>query len=97
MSARTTRLQFLKTLGAGTAGIVLLGAAGCGRDEALLNSALQEDGSSVQAETLLFRSRPEFEPPAVEVLQAARDTADGYVFVAPKKGEAQPGAMILDN
>jgi Arylsulfotransferase (ASST) len=46
---------------------------------------------------LSFRSRPDLSPPAVEVVDQARDTAPGYVFVAPKNGAGQNGPMILDN
>lgn len=97
MSARTTRRQFLKTAGAGVAGVVLLGPAGCGRGETVRSAALPDATHSGWREVFAFRSRPEFGPPAVKVSRSARETAQGYVFVAPKKGEAQPGAMILDN
>ena len=42
-----------------------------------------------------FRSRPDLRPPGVDVVAGARDTAPGYVFVAPKKGESQEGPMIV--
>ena len=49
-----------------------------------------------------FRSRPDLHPPVIEVIKQARDTAPGYVFIAPKNGprEAGPGqdgCVILDN
>ncbi|HET6661789.1 MAG TPA: arylsulfotransferase family protein, partial [Rubrobacter sp.] len=46
-----------------------------------------------------FRSRPDLSPPVVEVAKEAHDeTAPGYIFVAPQKGDAgQGGSMILDN
>src|SRR5918998_2720589 len=45
-----------------------------------------------------FRSRPDLSPPAVEVTARAHNTAPGYIFVAPEKGEAgQGGSMILDD
>jgi hypothetical protein len=49
-----------------------------------------------------FRSRPDLRPPVIEVIKQARDTARGYIFVAPKNGpeEAGPGqdgCVILDN
>jgi hypothetical protein len=46
-----------------------------------------------------FRSRPDLSPPAVEVATEAREeTAPGYIFVAPEKGDAgQGGSMILDD
>jgi Arylsulfotransferase (ASST) len=44
-----------------------------------------------------FRSRPDLKPPPVRILTPARETAPGYVFIAPKKNVAQAGPMILDN
>jgi hypothetical protein len=44
-----------------------------------------------------FRSRPDLSPPTVEVATQNRDTAPGYIFVAPKKGAAQNGPMIVDD
>jgi hypothetical protein len=46
-----------------------------------------------------FRSRPDLDPPVVEVTTEAHDeTAPGYIFVAPEKGGAgEGGSMILDD
>jgi hypothetical protein len=44
-----------------------------------------------------FRSRPDLSPPVVEVIRQAHDAAPGYIFVAPKEGTGQNGAMIVDN
>jgi hypothetical protein len=45
-----------------------------------------------------FRSRPDLSPPAVEVTTQAHDTAPGYIFVAPEKGDVgQGGSMIVDD
>ncbi len=44
-----------------------------------------------------FRSRPDLRPPTVSVGTPARDTADGHVFLATKKGESQFGPMIVEN
>jgi hypothetical protein len=45
-----------------------------------------------------FRSRPDLNPPAVEVLAQAHDTAPGYVFLAPEGDDArQGGSMIVDD
>jgi hypothetical protein len=46
-----------------------------------------------------FRSRPDLNPPAVEVTMAAHDdTASGYIFIAPEKGGAgKGGSMIIDD
>ncbi len=46
----------------------------------------------------VFRSRPDLSPPALDVAVQARDTAPGYVFVAPERSVAgQAGPMILDD
>ena len=49
-----------------------------------------------------FRSRPDLHPPVIEVIKQSRDTAPGYIYIAPKNGpeEAGPGqdgCMIVDN
>jgi Arylsulfotransferase (ASST) len=45
-----------------------------------------------------FRSRPDLTPPVVQVTKKARNTAPGYVFVAPEAGDAgQGGSLIVDN
>jgi hypothetical protein len=43
-----------------------------------------------------FRSRPDLEPPPVDVL-TAQSAAPGYVFFAPKMKVVQAGPMIVDN
>jgi hypothetical protein len=45
-----------------------------------------------------FRSRPDLTPPAVEIIAQGHDTAPGYIFLAPEKGDArQGGPMIVDD
>jgi len=45
-----------------------------------------------------FHSRPDLNPPAVEVAEQAHGTAPGYIFIAPESGgAAQGGSMILDD
>ncbi len=44
-----------------------------------------------------FDSRPDLDPPAVRILQAARDVAPGYLFLAPSSGPGQRGPLILDD
>jgi hypothetical protein len=45
-----------------------------------------------------FRSRPDLSPPAVEVTTQAHDTAPGYIFVSPEKGnQGQGGSLIVDD
>jgi hypothetical protein len=43
-----------------------------------------------------FFSRPDLRPPVVRVLRPADGTMPGYLFIAPKRGAAQAGPMILD-
>ena len=44
-----------------------------------------------------FFSRPDLKPPLVRVQTPARNTAPGYIFLAPKMVVAQAGPMIMDN
>ena len=44
-----------------------------------------------------FKSRPDLQPPTVQVLHSAEGATKGYVFVAPKRGAVQPGPMIIDD
>jgi len=44
-----------------------------------------------------FRSRPDLQPPAVEVATREPGTARGRVFLAPKGGQGQDGPMMLDD
>ena len=44
-----------------------------------------------------FRSRPDLEPPVVQIRTPANGTAPGYVFLAPKMAVAQAGPMIMDD
>jgi len=44
-----------------------------------------------------FFSRPDIKPPTVTVRTSSKSIADGYIFIAPKKGPGQSGPMIVDN
>lgn len=57
----------------------------------------QKASSATSGDALVFRSRPDLQPPAVEVTIKAHDQAPGYVFMAPKLGEEQHGPLIIDN
>ncbi|MGH3088840.1 MAG: hypothetical protein ACRDSJ_16165, partial [Rubrobacteraceae bacterium] len=90
MSKKYTRRKFIEF--AGAASVALLGLPGCeSADQATARQtgAVRASRSSTmpQGDARTFRSRPDLRPPAVSVGIPARDTADGYVFVAPKKGE----------
>lgn len=69
--------------------LALLGA-GCHEDE-----AAEEEREP--APTQSFVSRPDLQPPAVEIATTARDTAPGHLFLAPKRAVVQAGPMILDD
>jgi hypothetical protein len=93
-----TRRRFLQAAAGGAAWVALGGILGC--DPVPRARAKAASASAGQAWS--FRSRPDLHPPVVEVIKQARDTASGYVFIAPKNGpgEAGPGqdgCVILDN
>jgi hypothetical protein len=44
-----------------------------------------------------FVSRPDLQPPIVQVRTRARGATPGYVFIAPKRRVTQAGPMILDD
>jgi Arylsulfotransferase (ASST) len=78
--------------------VALAGTAGCGPVE----RARARASSAAPGQAWNFRSRPDLHPPVITVRAQARDTAPGYVFVAPKNGPdedgpGQDGCMILDN
>lgn len=59
-------------------------------------SKVRETGPDRSALTQFFHSRHDLTPSRVSVTHAARGTAPGYVFVAPKLGPGQNGPLILD-
>jgi hypothetical protein len=107
MGSRFTRRRFLTAAGASAAYLAFTGAMGCEPQERyskvrsprtprvkpLAAARVPSDG------VWAFRSRPDLNPPAVEVAKEARDDiATGYIFVAPEKGGAgKGGSMILDD
>jgi Arylsulfotransferase (ASST) len=108
MGSRFTRRRFLTAAGAGAAYLALTGTVGSEapqeRSSKVRSSPtprlrpLPEAG--VPSEGMwAFRSRPELNPPAVEVAtQATDEAAPGYIFLAPEKGGAgKGGSMILDD
>ena len=104
---RVTRRGFLRAAGAGAAWVALAGTLGCdpdGREDRAAASPLKPGEASVrvvppapQGPVRVYRSRPDLMPPNVVVDTPAEETAPGYVFIAPKKGLGQDGAMILDD
>ena len=103
LDGRITRRRFLEAAGAGAAWVALGSTPGCEPAERASDEAPGEPGSNdLPQDALAFRSRPDLSPPGVGVLTPARDTAPGYVFIAPKKapsqkGPGQNGPMIVDN
>ena len=109
MGSRFTRRRFLAAAGAGAAYLALSGTVGSEPPQEP-SSGLRSSSRTPRVRPLpeargpsdgmwAFRSRPELNPPAVEVATQARDeTAPGYIFLAPEKGGAgKGGSMILDD
>jgi hypothetical protein len=101
-----TRGRFLKVVGA--AWIALPTAFGCEPTERASEgtpstaAAPVPENPSPPKDALAFRSRQDLSPPGVGIIAPARDTAPGYVFVAPKmgpseEGPSQNGPMIIDD
>jgi len=93
-----TRRRFLQAAAGGAAWVALGGILGCDP----VPRARAKAASAPAGQAWNFRSRPDLHPPVIEVIKQARDTAPGYVFIAPKNGpgEAGPGqdgCVILDN
>jgi hypothetical protein len=93
-----TRRRFLQAVAGGASWVALGGILGCDP----VPRARAKAASAPAGRAWNFRSRPDLHPPVIEVIKQARDTAPGYVFIAPKNGpgEAGPGqdgCVILDN
>jgi hypothetical protein len=98
---KLSRRKFLKAVSAGAAWIALTSPLpGCEPPRrAAKTTPSQSSRSSTAGSGYVhaFRSRPDLQPPTVDVVIQAQNTAPGYIFVAPKKGAGQDGPMILDN
>jgi hypothetical protein len=113
MGSKFTRRRFLTAVGASATCLALANTVGCEQAKrtpktrpTTTSQPAQPEGAvtygsppSSQRGVWTFRSRPDLSPPAVEVAKEAHEeTAPGYIFVAPEKGDAgQGGSMILDN
>src|SRR5215212_9198684 len=112
MRERFTRRRFLSAMGAGATYLALTNVVGCDRSERAPQAKTPKGGTpsapkvlplpnaspAPQEDVWAFRSRPDLSPPAVEVTTQAHDTAPGYLFVAPEKGnQGQGGSMIVDD
>jgi hypothetical protein len=94
LGIRHTRREFLRVAGVGAVGAALLNTPGCKPADWISTIASTGQSGSTQS----FRSRPDLKPPAVRVnVRASDSVAQGFVFVAVKKGAGQDGPMILDN
>ena len=112
MGSKFTRRRFLTAVGASATCLALANTVGCKQAmrspktrPTTTSQPAQPEGAvtygsppSSQRGVWAFRSRPDLSPPAVEVAKEAHDTAPGYIFVAPEKGDAgQGGSMIVDD
>src|SRR5215216_3085750 len=93
-----TRRRFLQAVAGGASWVALGGILGCDP----VPRARAKAASAPAGRAWNFRSRPDLHPPVIEVIKQARDTAPGYISIAPKNGpgEAGPGqdgCVILDN
>src|ERR671910_912906 len=93
-----TRRRFLQAAAGGAAWVALGGILGCDPVPRARATVLPApEGRACNSPSV-----PYLPPPVIEVIKQARDTAPGYVFIAPKNGpgEAGPGqdgCVILDN
>jgi outer membrane protein assembly factor BamB len=100
MGTRFTRRRFLTAAGAGATYLALANTLGCESPERTKVVSPLTGVSYAPPDGLwAFRSRPDLSPPTVEVTKKAHDdTASGYVFVAPEKGDTgQGGSLIIDD
>ena len=99
MGSRVTRRRFLQAAGAGAAYFALANTVGCKTSEHLPKVSPLTGVAYAPPDGLwAFRSRPDLTPPVLQVTKKARNTAAGYVFVAPEAGDAgQGGSLVVDN
>ena len=94
MSKEFTRRRLLALASAGATYLALANTVGCELRIPKVGSSPNFSPNSVWK----FRSRPDLDPPVVNITTRVHDTAPGYIFIAPKWGGAgQGGPMILDN
>ena len=83
-----TRAELLRRAAGGGVGLFLLGSGGSIAYQLLeadsVAAATRATGANAGVRT--FASRPDLQPPIVEVVHAAQDTADGYLFITPSSG-----------
>jgi Arylsulfotransferase (ASST) len=105
MRERFTRRRFLSAVGAGATYLALTNAVGCDLSKHTSQAKTQKVSpmpntprGPLEDEVWSFRSRPDLNPPAVEITTQAHGTAPGYIFVSPEKGDVgQGGSLIVDD
>src|SRR5215218_10459223 len=112
MATKFTRRRFLMAAGAGATFLALANTVGCEPAERTPKAKSTKTSQPTQPVGAVaygpqpalqhgvwnFRSRPDLSPPAVEVTTQAHDTAPGYIFVSPEKGDVgQGGSLIVDD
>jgi len=105
MPERFTRRRFLSAVGAGATYLALTNAVGCDLSKHTSQAKTQKVSplpntppGPQEVGAWAFRSRPDLLGPAVEITTQAHDTAPGYIFVSPEKGDVgQGGSLIVDN
>ena len=112
MGTKFTRRRFLMAAGAGATYLALANTVGCEPAERTPKAKSTKTSQPTQPVGAVaygpqpalqhgvwnFRSRPDLSPPAVEVTTQAHDTAPGYIFVSPEKGDVgQGGSLIVDD
>ena len=107
MDSKFTRRRFLTAASAGAAYLALtltVGSESPERSSKVRSSRTPKvkplpDAPFPPDGVWAFRSRPDLDPPVVEVTTEARDgIAPGYIFLAPEKGGAgKGGSMIIDD
>src|SRR5829696_1517540 len=112
MATKFPRRRFLMAAGAGAAYLAVTNAVGCEPAERTSKAKSTKTSQPTQPVGAVaygpqpalqhgvwnFRSRPDLSPPAVEVTTQAHDTAPGYIFVSPEKGDVgQGGSLIVDD
>jgi Arylsulfotransferase (ASST) len=112
MGNKFTRRRFLTAASAGAAWIALMNAPGCKQAEPSARAMPSRTTSLAQPEPVLvkgsplspqqnawtFRTRPDLNPPAVDVARQAHDAPPSYIFAAPKSaGPGHNGPIIVDD
>jgi hypothetical protein len=73
-------------------------------DPSILKALTGQKGTPPKGAVVRYRSRPDLRPPEIQVRKRAAGTADGLIFIAPKKvfgartrAGLQSGPLVVDN